>query len=189
LDVFCVECGVKADLKLRGKVVFIVSRLEFDEGFIEVTGSLGAGMGVGLVADLTLTKEFKKQLASIPLQPFAIPNVFNLGPKLDLSAGVEFELEAQGQLLAGVDLKWPAISARMDIVNSGRSFATGFKPVVTPIFEVDAAITLTTTFFLEAALGVGIDIGNGLFDKSVELVEKPGIFLYLPSNIVQIMLQ
>ncbi|KAH8649512.1 hypothetical protein BGZ60DRAFT_569901 [Tricladium varicosporioides] len=177
VDVFCVDCGVKADLKIRGKVVFVISRLDFEEGFVEVTGTLGAGMGVGIVADLTLTKEFEKQLASIPLQPFAIPNVFNLGPKLDLSAGVDFELKAQGQLLTGVDLQWPSISARMDLVNSGGSFARGFKPVVTPVFEVESSITLTTTFFLEAALGVGINILNGAFDKSIELVERPGIFV------------
>ncbi|KAG9229774.1 hypothetical protein BJ875DRAFT_488610 [Amylocarpus encephaloides] len=177
LDVFCVECGVRADLKLRGKVIFIVSRLKFDEGFIEVTGNMGAGVGLGIVADLTLTKEFKKQITSIPLTPFSIPNIFVIGPKFDLSAGVEFELEAQGQLLAGVQLDWPAVSARMDIVNSASSFASGFKPVVTPVIEVEGSITLKTTFFLEGALGVGIDVLNGLFDKSVELIERPGIFV------------
>lgn len=100
LEVFCVECGVEGDFNMRGKVVFVLSRLQFQEGFVEVSGSLGAGLGLGIVANLELTKEFKKQITSIPLQPFSIPNVFVLGPKFDLSAGVEFNLEAEGQLLS-----------------------------------------------------------------------------------------
>ncbi|KAH6952505.1 hypothetical protein BKA56DRAFT_681969 [Ilyonectria sp. MPI-CAGE-AT-0026] len=177
LEVFCVECGVEGDFNIRGKVVFVLSRLQFQEGFVEVSGSLGAGLGLGIVANLELTKEFKKQITSIPLQPFAIPNVFVLGPKFDLSAGVEFNLEAEGQLLAGVKADWPAIRARIDVVNSDGSFANGFTPQLTPFFEVEGEITLTTTFFLEGALGVGIDVGNGLFDKSVELIERPGVFI------------
>ncbi|KAG9254005.1 uncharacterized protein F5Z01DRAFT_674327 [Emericellopsis atlantica] len=177
LDIYCVDCGVEGDFNIRGKVVFVFSRLKFEEGFVEVSGSLGAGLGLGIVAELTLNKEFKKQITSLPLTPFSIPNVFVLGPKFDLSAGVNFELDAQGQLLAGVRADWPSINARIDVVNSGSSFANGFTPELTPIFEVDGTISLTTTFFLEGALGIGIDIANGLFDKSVELIEKPGIFV------------
>jgi len=134
-------------------------------------------LGLGIVAELNLNKEFKKQITSLPLTPFSIPNIFVLGPKFDLSAGVNFELDAQGQLLAGIRADWPSINARIDVVNSGSSFANGFTPEITPIFEVEGSISLTTTFFLEGALGIGIDIANGLFDKSVELIEKPGIFV------------
>ncbi|KAK4105537.1 hypothetical protein N658DRAFT_123209 [Parathielavia hyrcaniae] len=177
VDILCVECGVNANIDLRGKVVFIVSRLQFEEGFIEIKGNMGAGLGLGIVADVSIAKEFIKQITSLPLQPFSIANVFVLGPKFDLSAGVELELQLEGQILAGVSADWPSISARIDIVDSDNSFATGFRPTITPIFEVEASVNLKTTFFLEGSLGVGIDIGNGLFDKSVALVDRPGIFV------------
>jgi hypothetical protein len=175
-DFFCVECSMKANLNLRGKVVFILSRLQFEEGFVEVTGNMAAALGLGVVADFTLSKEFVKQIQSIPLQPFSVPNVFVVGPKFDLSVGVEFQLELEGQILAGVQASWPSISAHLDIIDSSKSFATGFRPTITPALEVESSITLKSTVFLEGALGIGIDVGNGAFDKSVSLVDRPGIF-------------
>jgi hypothetical protein len=54
-EFFCVECGVNANIDLRGKVIFIVSRLQFEEGFIEIKGNMAAGLGLGVVADISLS--------------------------------------------------------------------------------------------------------------------------------------
>lgn len=175
VEAFCVDCFVEFDLRLGGQIRFVVSQLTLEEGFISLDGTAAAGLGLGLVAEFAANKEVKKQIVSIPLTPFAIPGIFVLGPKLDLSAGVEFDLGIEGSVLAGVQLEWPEISARVDV--NGGSFARGFTPEVTPILEVAGEVSLTATIFIEKALGFGIDIGNGLFDKSVEMVVKPFVFV------------
>ncbi|KAH8879751.1 hypothetical protein GQ53DRAFT_833907 [Thozetella sp. PMI_491] len=177
VDVFCVECGVSGDFDLHGELVFIVSRLDFETGFVEVTGAMHAGLGLGIAAEASISKDFTVPIASVPLTPFTIPGILILGPEFKLSAGVNIALSAEGDLLAGVKADWNNVQARMDIVHSSDSFATGFKPSITPVFSVEGSIAMTTTFFLEGSLGVGLNLLNGLFDKSVALVDRPGVFI------------
>ncbi|CAK7215121.1 hypothetical protein SBRCBS47491_002374 [Sporothrix bragantina] len=177
VDLFCVECGVQGDFNLNGQVSFILSELKFQTGFIDVTGAMHAGLELGIVAEASVNKDFTKPIASIPLSPFTIPGVVIVGPEFTLDAGVSLALGVEGSLLAGATADWVNIHAHIDVVNTTSSFATGFKPDVTPVFDVDGSITFKTTFFIEGALGIGLNFLNGAFDKSVALVDRPGLFI------------
>lgn len=186
MEVFCVECGIAGDFKISGKVEFVVSRFDFETGFVEITGNLEAGLQFGLAAAFRgeigieqelFSREFEKRIVTVPLSPIAIPGIFVLGPKIDVDAGASLEIDAAGQILVGVVAEWPNIRAKLDIVNNDESDQSGFKPVVTPVFEVEGQISVTTTAFLKFSFGVGLDILNGRFDKSVALVDKPRVFV------------
>jgi len=185
MEVFCVGCGVRGDFRINGQVEFVVSRLKFETGFIEITGDMSAALQLGLLASFSaqgtvdreaFTKEFEKRIVSIPLTPFSIPGVFVLGPKISLDAGIDVGVDASGQILAGVKAEWPNIQATLDIVDNKRSEVAGFRPDVTPVFEASGTVEVTAGVFLRFSLGVGLDVLNGKFDKSVALVDQPRIF-------------
>ncbi|KAF3909687.1 hypothetical protein AA313_de0208351 [Arthrobotrys entomopaga] len=177
LDIFCVECGVEGDLKLNGQLVFVILKLDLQTAFISLTGSMGAGLSLGIVANVNLQRTFEKKIGSFTLNPFDIDGILEIGPRLDVSAGVDMELDINGKLLVGANAAWNDINASLDLVNKGNTKASGFKPTVTPIFEIEVDIEASTTFFLQFGVGVGINILKGKFDKSAEIIDKPGFVI------------
>jgi hypothetical protein len=174
VSIYCVDCGVRAGLKSKATITFTYLR-GITGGSITADGLLHLGFGLGVVATYNHRWVFIRQIFAIPLSPLAIPGLLVLGPQVSLSAGADFAVMAYGQLLAGISIDWDAVHIGFDIGNIGSSSASGFSPRVTPIFKASGEIELDSNAYLLLKLEFGVDILNGLFHKSVALVEKPNI--------------
>jgi hypothetical protein len=138
-------------------------------------GNVHAGLGLGLDAQLEYKDSFKKPIFSTGLPGFSVPNIITVGPVVSLSAELDVEATAQGQLLAAIALDIPNFDATLDLLDSTKSSSSGFHPVFTKNFTATGEISLSAAFGLPLKVGVGIVIPLIKFDKSIALIEKPGI--------------
>jgi hypothetical protein len=138
-------------------------------------GNVHAGLGVGLDAQLEYKDTFTKPISSAGLPGFSVPNVITVGPLVSLSAEMTLEAKAQGQLLAKIAMDVKAFDASLDLLDSSKSYAKGFTPEFTKTVTASGQIDLSADFGLPLKVGVGIVIPLIKFDKSVAIIERPGI--------------
>jgi hypothetical protein len=174
LTVYCVDCGFKSKIDITGRVtVSLISGLT--AGSVGLKGNVHAGLGLGLDAKLEYKDSFKKPLFSTGLPGFSVPNVITVGPVASLSAEMDVEAKAQGQLLAKIAMDIQDFDATLDILDPTKSSSSGFTPVFTKVFTATGEITVSAAFGLPLKVGVGIVIPLIKFDKSIAVIEKPGI--------------
>ncbi|KAF2692077.1 hypothetical protein K458DRAFT_381903 [Lentithecium fluviatile CBS 122367] len=181
IQIFCVECGASGDFTIRGALRFSIGK-GLEKAEVGIKGNLEAALQLGFVGSLALegtankreeTKEFEKRLVTLPLSPFSIPGILIIGPSASLATGFDMTFEASGKLLAGAIATWDNIEAVLDLKDNDNNKADGFVPVITPVFEADGQLSVSTGVFLSFKLAVGIDVLNGKFEASAGLVNKP----------------
>lgn len=185
VSIYCVDCGVRAGLKSQAVITFTYLR-GITGGSLTADGLLHIGFELGIVATYNHRWVFTKQLLVVPLSPLSIPGLITLGPQVSLAAGADFAVMAVGQLLAGISIDWSAIHIGFDLAHIGSSSASGFSPKVTPIFKVNGEIHLESNAYMLLKLEFGVDILNGLFHKSVALVEKPNLEITAFANFSEV---
>lgn len=174
ISIYCVKCGAQGKLHVKGTVTFNVFKFSAT-GTLSVSGALQAALELGLVATYTNTWSYEQQVYNQALSPLTIPGIVVIGPMVTLSAGGSLNVAANGQLLAGVTLDWPAIQANIDIFNPSSATASGFKPTVSPVFQVSGAVSAKADAYLKVSIGFGINILSGKITKQIALVEKPDL--------------
>ena len=111
---------------------------------------------VALLASYKIDKTYEKQLASVPITPFEIPEIVSIGPEITFGVGVDLGFEADGGILAGIDVKWNEINCAVDFIHPASSSFSGFRPnSVTKTLELAAQIQITG----EAYVTIGLDFG------------------------------
>lgn len=174
IEIYCVNCGARASIKASGKInATPLSGVK--EASIDVTGNMYIGMYIGVNAFAKWEKEWEKEVFSKGLPGWSIPGIVTLGPKVSLSSKFVIGVEAEGQLLTGASLSWPAIEAKLDLKNSRNSYQKGFTPTLDHTFQTRGAITATAALGMPVSLWFGIDILNGLFKQGIALVDTPAI--------------
>lgn len=176
LHMYCVDCGASGAITITGTItVSVFSGLK--SASIRATGDLRGGLKIGAVAtDLSPSITISdKQLIYVPLAGFDIPGIVAIGPSLELKAGGSAGIKAQGDLLAGVTLDWPQIDVTADLLDHHSSHASGLSPNVNPVFTTDGSFIAEIDAHLGVRLGVGVNILKGKYDKSIALVEQPGV--------------
>lgn len=119
---------------------------------------MNLGFHLALIADLELKKTFEKQLAALPLTPFAIPGLVSVGPELSFGVGAELGFEASAGVLAGVDVSWPAMHMNVDLKNKGASGVSGMKPgSVSKTLSLSGQVTVSGEIYLYFGLEFGIE--------------------------------
>ena len=174
LKIYCVKCGVNGDINLNGRIQFDTN-LGLQAANVGIGGTLAAGLGLGIDAGAELKKSATTTLASFSPDGFSIPDLVNIGPYIKLDAEFDLDISLVGQVLAGVNLNFPKISANLDLVNGGNSQASGFTPVVTPIFDAKAKIAASAVLALPLSIGIAFEITPIDYNKSVSLTETPSI--------------
>lgn len=181
VQVFCVECGASGDFEIRGGLKFSIGN-GLEKAEIGIKGNLEAALQLGFLGSLSLqgtvnerteTKEFEKRIVTVPLSPFAIPGILIIGPAASISTGFDMTFEANGKLLAGAIATWGNVDALLDLKDNSKNKANGFEPDITPVFEADGRVKISTGVFLAFKVSVGVDVLNGKFVADGGLVNKP----------------
>ncbi|KAK4102316.1 hypothetical protein N658DRAFT_506504 [Parathielavia hyrcaniae] len=174
VEIYCVNCGARGAIKATGKInATPLSGVK--EAYIGVTGDMYIGMYLGVNAFAKWEKEWKKEIFSKGLPGWSIPTIVSFGPRISLSGKFVIGVEAEGQLLTGASLTWPAIEAKLDLKNSRNSYQKGWTPNIDHTFQTRGAVTATAALGLPVSLWFGIDILNGLFKEGIALVDTPAI--------------
>lgn len=174
LDVYCVNCFMSGSVTLAGRASFSLSGV--DTLRVDYKGNLAANVGIGLVAQGTVSKEFTRELFSFAAPPpagFTIPGILVLGPYLLVEAKAEGKVNIKGQALASIGMSVKDYSGTMDFKNKDNSRSSGFNPEWSANFQAAASITASAGVGLPVALGVGIRVPIANWDKSLLLVDKP----------------
>lgn len=171
IDVFCVGCGLHGTLHLRGSLTFTLAQ-GITEGALSVEGAARAVLQVGIVAEFERDFNYNQPLFNLPLSPFDLPGIIDIGPQITLTAGATLNIQAHGQLLAGLQLEWDKLYARIAL-DSKKSDAGGWRPRLTPVFEAEASLEIDATAWLKLELGIGITMMGGKLSAQVGLVEEP----------------
>lgn len=134
---------------------------------------VGAFLGVN--AFTKYEKTIKQELMKRNLAGWEIPKIVSLGPSVSLSTQATFSVEAEGQLLAGASLNWPAFEATLNFVDTSKSTQSGWTPQITKKFDAHGELTATAALGLPVTLSFGIDVLDGKFKKEIELSDIPAL--------------
>ncbi|KAK3621761.1 hypothetical protein LTR56_009720 [Elasticomyces elasticus] len=176
VQAYCVGCGINGQITVTGRLTFSVAH-GLQEGSIGADGNFHGVLQLGLVANVQYEKPFEEQtLASLSLSDLVLPGIIQIGPTVSLSAGGSITLGANGQLIAGAVLDWPAIHAKLDVASLGDAQASGWAPDIDPVFSVDGSVSATLDIHLRASLGFSIGLLNiAKFTTQVALIGQPGL--------------
>lgn len=170
----CVDCGVKGKFIAKGSLSATpLSGLK--KAQVDVSGNMYVGAYLGVQAFTKYEKTIRKDLFVKGLPGWEIPKIVSLGPRAILSAQATFSIEAEGQLLTGASLTWPAFNAHLDFVDSRQSSQSGWVPQVDRKFDAHGELTATAALGLPITLSFGINILDGRFEKAVNLTDIPAI--------------
>lgn len=174
VQMWCVDCGFGGDIRVTGSAVFTIvgpTRL-----ILRLVGDLEATIQIGVngFAEFAF-KPFEKRLLVAGLPGFSIPGVISIGPYLTLDIDAKLQIEVEGQMLAGLQMEWPAVGMQVDFMSWTDSKAFGYWPRIKPVFNASAEITATASIGIPFGINVGVDILNGIFEKSVAVVDRPAI--------------
>ncbi|KAG9569602.1 hypothetical protein KCU71_g2008, partial [Aureobasidium melanogenum] len=175
VTVWCVDCGIHGSIYTTGSATFTIigpTRLS-----LRLRGDLNANVQIGVDGFY----QFERPILEIPLTPdiglpgFSIPGVITIGPYLTVDLVAKIEVEAVGQILAGVNLDWPEMGMFVDFLLPGSAKSYGFSPIVTPIFKASGEITATASLGIPIGINLGVSVLDGIWEESLALVNTPAI--------------
>ncbi|KAG9836377.1 hypothetical protein KCU77_g11597, partial [Aureobasidium melanogenum] len=175
VTVWCVDCGIHGSIYTTGSATFTIigpTRLS-----LRLRGDLNANVQIGVDGFY----QFERPILEIPLTPdiglpgFSIPGVITIGPYLTVDLVAKIEVEAVGQILAGVNLDWPEMGMFVDFLLPGSAKSYGFSPIVTPVFKASGEITATASLGIPIGINLGVSVLDGIWEESLALVNTPAI--------------
>lgn len=175
VTVWCVDCGIHGSIYTTGSATFTIigpTRLS-----LRLRGDLNANVQLGVDG----FAKWEHDVLSIPLTPdiglpgFSIPGVLTIGPYLTVDLVAKIEVEAVGQILAGVNLDWPEMGMFVDFLLPGSAKSYGFSPIVTPVFKASGEITATASLGIPIGINLGVSVLDGIWEESLALVNTPAV--------------
>ncbi|KAF4539128.1 uncharacterized protein LTHEOB_10520 [Lasiodiplodia theobromae] len=169
---YCVDCGFTATIYVEGHVSFSVSQMQMTKGSITVEGSdLAAKLMIGLDAFAQATPwSRQRNVAEVAIPPgFSIPKVITLGPAVRWDIRASLKLEAEGNVLAGVEGTFSNFTSTVDLVDRSAPVSfEGFVPTWTTRFEAFGSIRAGVR--LGSPFSIGVTLHLPLIQKDVGLV-------------------
>ncbi|EKG21794.1 hypothetical protein MPH_00713 [Macrophomina phaseolina MS6] len=173
VDLYCVDCGITGKAHIAGELGFSLLGGGFNKGSVTVDGSLKAGLFLGLAAEGQYKNTFKKTITSDGLPGFSIHNVITVGPVVAMDASLALDIKAQGQILVGGSAEINNFYAKLDVVNSDQTTATGFKPTFNSKFTAAGQISADARVGLPLTVGVGLEITPLKYRKLISITNEP----------------
>jgi hypothetical protein len=173
ITLYCIGCGVSGSFSVTGSITFDASQ-GLTGAVFDVTGNIAAQLELALEASISGSQSIEQNLGTLGLPGLTIPGLLVVGPSVSLDVGATVNIDIEGGIAAGYQLDFPAISSHLDLFNNDYS-ASGFTPLVTPIFDFETNITDTTTIYSLLSLRFGLNILNGKYQADVGLVDKPEV--------------
>ncbi|KAK2759078.1 hypothetical protein FQN54_003177 [Arachnomyces sp. PD_36] len=176
----CAKCGIVGELTLDGHVAFSIAK-----GLTKGELSLMSKKDLTLSAIFGLTirgkwvKEIQKPVgAPLPLAPFTIPGIINIGPQLALSAAASFYVDAQADFLVGGELTMSPGIASLSLTSEDKNRFEGFEPSFKDAFEVLSLSGIATAELgLPISLEIGVDVLSGTFKRTAAFINTPSAYV------------
>lgn len=174
VEIWCVNCGIHGRVVAEGSIS-ATPLSGVTKGKIGVSGNLYAGLYLGVNAFAKWEKTFEKEFLRQNLAGWSIPGIVSLGPELVLALEATIGIQAEGQLITGASLTWPAFEATLDFVDRSRSTRSGWTPVIDHRFQAHGSLEASAALGLPITLEFGINILNGMWKKSVGISDTPAV--------------
>ena len=188
---YCLDCRMEGTLSMGGEVEFrktdvpedYVQEAKFHLYLDDFTVALIVGMDFQDVSSPNIPA-LHVLLEDIPLQPVAIPEVFDLGPQVNELADIDLALSATGRLKTGGSFHWDKAEAHVDLMQDDKVNATGWEPKTKHVYEPseDAEITLNATITVPTSTGAGLNMLAGVLNKQVKVEFYPGVKLIMTTK-------
>lgn len=170
---YCVNCGISIDFQVKGALYFSLA-YGISGGYAQMSGNLLAVLQLGIEAEYKYkTILGSKRLTTLGLPDISVPNEFAIGPILTIDAEAYFEATAEGTLLGGAQMSITNAYAYWDFTDKTKNTQSGWVPTFSESFKAKSEISATIGVDFPIGIGLGIDIGNGKFNKEVALLNKP----------------
>ncbi|KAJ7092976.1 hypothetical protein B0H15DRAFT_833140, partial [Mycena belliarum] len=187
LTAYCVGCRIGGNgfFKYQSKFRFTFSK-GFTNAEVElVNGRLDFSAGIGILFDLTLSGTLaEKKFPTIPLSPLTIPGVITVGPLIQVTAGIAYQLNAKGKFLARNNIGWSEMTAKIDMLNGANSFIGEWKPTTpVPVVSLELEGSASIGPFVAAGLKFGVDILNGKLTVAAGLEVKASLPVGISASI------
>ena len=178
VDLICVNCGTQGSMTLTGTVDWTVA-----DGIQSANVSVNGGMSVTLEVGVDAKGISKSipignmNIAQIPLASIDVPDIMTIGPQLDISASASVAISATGSMLVGATLNWPSVSASLVLEGTGTSGGSGWSPSLSPVSNIAGSISATLDLDLPVELGIGVNLLDGKYQKTIGIIDTPGLQL------------
>ncbi|KAJ4298332.1 hypothetical protein N0V88_003357 [Collariella sp. IMI 366227] len=174
VEIYCVNCGARGSVKATGRIhATLVSGIQ--EASIGISGNMYIGLYLGINGFAKWEKEWEKEIFKRGLPGWSIPGIVTLGPEISLAGKFMIGFEAEGQVLTGASVNFPAFEANLDLRNPSKSNQKGWVPNVDHVFQVHGGVKATAALGLPVKLFFGVDILNGVFKEGISLVDTPAL--------------
>lgn len=183
VTVYCVDCGVNGNLAISGSILASLTDPHIKAGSVDFEATdFNIPMIFGIQAQNAIIgeKSFKAPILQVGLDPFSVPDVFVVGPYVSLSVSFKITLSAFGNLLTGVNMTWPDAKAHIDLARDGgkRSSIKGFIPTLQEVWSASQGhFAVNGSLGVPLSLGVGITIGEKIFQVNSSITDTPSIVL------------
>ncbi|KAF3919570.1 hypothetical protein ABW20_dc0102809 [Dactylellina cionopaga] len=170
--IFCVDCGVKGNIKLNGHLVFSLKD-GLKAATFTMNGTMHSNVQFGIYAEAVWETEAKVLLFDIPLGPIEVPGIFDIGPQIAVSAAASASIGMSGMITAGFTMDWNPYM-KLDMM-TWTSETKGWDPVLHPMVQVESEIVASVGVSLPIQIGFGVNLFKGWLLKVIAIDEKPGI--------------
>lgn len=167
----CVHCGVNGNLHVSGEVSWTILK-GLKAAKVAMSGSIGAGVELGIAAQTSAQKTFTSPIAQIGVPGFSIPDVITVGHELALSAEVQLGVSLAGQVLTGAEMNIATFQASLDLVDGAKSVSGGLKPSMSAVLRYEASNNCDAfTASDSCANGLSYEIECNISTHAVPLAE------------------
>ncbi|KAK6519325.1 hypothetical protein TWF281_003160 [Arthrobotrys megalospora] len=172
--IFCVDCGVKGDMKLNGHLTFSLKN-GLKAATFTMNGTMNSNIQFGFWAEAEFEASAKTQLFDIPLGPIVVPGIFDIGPQIVVSAEAMASITTTGMVTAGFQMDWNPY-LKIDMIE-WTTESQGWTPTLHPMIQIDGEIVAAVGLKLPIQIGFGINLFKGWLLEQVVISETPGLRL------------
>jgi hypothetical protein len=174
VDVYCVDCGITGSATISGALSYQLLPPAITKAEVALTGSLNAGVNIGLYATAQYSNTWTKNLITLPVPDagVTVSDLLTIGVVVTVDATAEVDISATGQILVGADLSIPDFDATLELVGGG-SHMTGFTPQLTKVFNASGEITASVSLALPVEIGLAFDVPPLSIKHEVGLTNTP----------------
>ncbi|KAF3912418.1 hypothetical protein ABW20_dc0100332 [Dactylellina cionopaga] len=173
--VFCIECELKGHFYALGTFSYKLSTNSITKGLVEFSTQFYISLGIALVIENKVEKEWEKTLLEASLGGLVIPSIVSIGPKVELAMGASASASVYGAVMNGFVFDWSP-SVRIDFIDFENSYARGnFLPSFDKIFKLQSNIAAEAEVYTLAKIYYGIDLFKGALKLGASFNDQPGI--------------
>ncbi|EFQ30558.1 hypothetical protein CGRA01v4_12553 [Colletotrichum graminicola] len=148
---------------------FKVEALYFD---LDATFDSAVGVSVDVLAAYSHSLKYAPDALSYSL--VTVPGVVELGPGVAFAVGLDLNVSAAVGVTAGLSVGLPAGKVHLDLLDFGKSSATGWDPVYSSHANITESADVHVNTTADVTVRLAIDLLGGLVDLSAGITATPG---------------